>query len=197
MKSMIDKILSDINEQGKSFHTNFFSPEELRDIAKLFDNDFQAAFVGKGSNRRRDESIRGDFTKWLDPKKPPTELKSAFTFLDELMISLNRQFFLGIKEYEAHLAKYPAGSFYKKHLDRFEKDSSRSFTYIFYVHEDWNKENGGELVLYNKEGELLEKVIPSAGSLMCFLSEEFPHEVLPANKERRSLTGWMHTKIIS
>lgn len=197
MKSMIDKILFDINHYGKSFQSNFFSQEELINISKIFDEDFQPAAVGKGVNRKRDTSIRGDFTKWLDPKNPPKELNSAFTFLDELMLNLNRHFFLGLKEYEAHLAKYPAGAFYKKHSDRFEKDSSRSFTYIFYVHEAWKTENGGELVLYNKEGQQLEKITPSAGSLVCFLSEEFPHEVLPSNKERRSLTGWMHTRIIS
>lgn len=195
MNSIIEKILLDIKESGKSFCPNFFHQEDLKNISTIFDQDFQPASVGK--ERRRDESIRGDYTKWLDPKRPPVELKLAFEFLDELLIHLNRNFYFGLKEYEAHLAKYPSGTFYKKHIDRFEKDSSRMFTYIFYLHEEWNAENGGELVLYNQEGEFLEKILPLSGSLMCFLSEEFPHEVLPSNKERRSLTGWMHTKIIS
>jgi hypothetical protein len=28
------------------------------------------------------------------------------------------------------------------------------------------------------------------------MSDEFPHEVKAAQNERRSFTGWMHTKII-
>jgi SM-20-related protein len=197
MSALIEKILQDIHKQGKSYQTDFFSEKELNNISKIFDDDFVAAQIGKGSLRRRDESIRGDLTKWLDPKNPPQELKSTFEFLDELLIKLNRELFLGLKEYEAHLAKYPKGAFYKKHIDRFEKDSSRVFTYIFYLHEKWTEEDGGELVLYNKEGSILEKILPLPGSLMCFISEDFPHEVLVSHNERRSLTGWMHTKIIS
>jgi len=194
---MIEKILQDIHEHGKSFQSHFFSEEELKNISRLFVDDFVPAHIGKGNQRKRDESVRGDFTKWIDPKNPPHELKAAFEFLDELLFNLNRHFFLGVKEYEAHLAKYPRGAFYKKHLDRFEKDSSRVFTYIFYLHEEWNEACGGELVLYTKDGKELEKILPLPGSLMCFMSEDFPHEVLVSTHERRSLTGWMHTKIIS
>ena len=31
---------------------------------------------------------------------------------------------------------------------------------------------------------------PSFGSVAIFLSEEFPHEVLPATRDRYSIAGW-------
>jgi SM-20-related protein len=33
-------------------------------------------------------------------------------------------------------------------------------------------------------------VIPQLNTLVLFLSERFPHEVLPAKRVRYSLTGW-------
>jgi len=33
-------------------------------------------------------------------------------------------------------------------------------------------------------------VEPRLGTLVVFLSELFPHEVLPSNRDRLSLTGW-------
>jgi SM-20-related protein len=33
-------------------------------------------------------------------------------------------------------------------------------------------------------------VIPSLGTIVVFLSEEFPHEVLPSKSDRYSIAGW-------
>jgi SM-20-related protein len=55
---------------------------------------------------------------------------------------------------------------------------------------------GGELVIFDKDHKEITAIYPTPGTFICFLSEEFPHEVRPAKIERRSLTGWMHTKII-
>jgi SM-20-related protein len=117
-------------------------------------------------------------------------------FLDQLKKKLNESFYLGIKQFETHLAVYPPDAFYQKHKDRFEQDSSRVFTFILYLNLDWKKEWGGELLLYNEDHQLLEEIIPKPGTLVCFLPEMFPHEVLPSKRERRSFTGWMHNKLI-
>ena len=34
------------------------------------------------------------------------------------------------------------------------------------------------------------KVVPLLGTVVTFLSEDFPHEVLPANRDRFSIAGW-------
>lgn len=194
---MLDQIIQDIQAHGWSYQQNVVDKSQLGQLAPLFAENFLPAKVGKNQDRKRVEDIRGDFIKWLDPKDPPPELKPQILLLEDLRLKLNQHFFLGLKEFECHLARYPAGSFYKKHLDRFENDSSRSLSFIFYLHEEWAPEDGGELVLFNQQGEILKTILPSPGSMICFLSEDFPHEVKTCFKERRSLTGWMHTRIIT
>jgi SM-20-related protein len=34
------------------------------------------------------------------------------------------------------------------------------------------------------------RVVPLHGTVVVFLSEEFPHEVLPAHRDRHSIAGW-------
>ena len=194
---MLDQIIQDIRSQGWSYQHNVVDKPRLAGLAPLFQDDFQPAKVGKSQDRKRVEEIRGDFIKWLDPKHPPLELRPEMQLLEELKLQLNQNFYLGLKEFECHLARYPSGSFYKKHLDRFEKGSSRSLSFIFYLHEEWTPQDGGELVLYHQNNDIVKTILPEPGSMVCFLSGDFPHEVKPCFKERRSLTGWMHTRIIT
>ena len=61
------------------------------------------------------------------------------------------------------------------------------------VYRIWKAEDGGELVLYRGEEDSQGmRVSPSWGTIVVFLSEEFPHEVLPANRDRYSIAGWYH-----
>ena len=62
---------------------------------------------------------------------------------------------------------------------------------VVYLNPAWLPDEGGELVLYlNDQDQEGIKVIPSFGSIAVFLSEEFPHEVLPATRDRYSIAGW-------
>jgi SM-20-related protein len=194
---MIEQIVQEIEQHGFCYLTQVMTAADLAQIQTLFDSEFRPARVGKNDGPKRVEEIRGDWILWLDPQKAPVELISQITFLNELKNKLNQHFYLGLKDFECHLAKYPAGSFYKKHMDRFEKDSSRSVSFIFYLHQEWNEADGGELVLYDKAGEVLKTILPQPGSLVVFMSEQFPHEVKTCQRERRSLTGWMHTKLLT
>ena len=46
-------------------------------------------------------------------------------------------------------------------------------------------------MIYAEDGESeLEQVRPEYGKLVIFLSEVFPHEVRPAQRERYSIAGW-------
>jgi SM-20-related protein len=194
---VLEQIIRDIQVQGWSFQQEVVDKTTLEQLDSLFQEDFQPAKVGSQQNRQRNEEIRGDWIKWLDPLKPPQILQKEIKLLGDLQLLLNQHFYLGLREFECHLAKYPKGTFYKKHLDRFEKDSSRSFSFIFYLHQKWQNTDGGELIVYNEQNEVLSTISPEPGSMMCFLSDEFPHEVKTCHRERRSLTGWMHTKIIT
>lgn len=195
--SMIEKIVQNLEIHGFYSIPDVLSPEQLKQIAPLFDQNFTPAKVGKENGAQRVEEIRGDETLWIDPQSSPAELQPLMDLLNEIKVELNQHFFSGLKDFECHLSKYPVGSFYKKHLDRFETDSSRSISFVFYLHQNWTNKDGGELLLYNKTNEVVEMVLPNPGSMVIFLSEKFPHEVKPCNLERRSLTGWMHTKILT
>ncbi len=194
---MFDQIVQEIERQGFSTRPYLLSPQDISDANKFFLNhatEFKQALVGSKSDRKRVESIRGDFTLWLDQTDAPPEMKKIFCFLDELKTEINKKLFLGLKDYEAHLASYPAGSFYSRHNDCHSNDSTRVLSFVFYLNQTWETHDGGELILYDKKNIEILKVGPFAGTFICFLSDEFPHEVKVAHKERRSLTGWFHSK---
>ncbi len=196
---MVDQILMDIESKGYSYQPNLLNYTELQAINYFFEinkRDFKPALVGPTQNRRRLETVRGDFSFWIDPISPPEVFHKQLSFLNTLKQGINEKFYLGLKEFECHLAYYPPGAFYTKHSDRFESSSTRSLSFVFYLNERWEKEDGGELLLFNKTNELLESFTPTPGGFTCFLSEEFPHEVKSGKIERRSFTGWMHTKIL-
>lgn len=196
---MLDLIVQEIEKKGYCHMTDVLSRSELGEINSFFDqnkSDFKPAMVGPVEKKLRLESVRGDYTFWIDPLNPSMIFSKIISFLQNLKETLNSQFFLGLKEFECHLAYYPPGTFYKKHSDLFEKSSTRKLSFIFYLHQEWESHCGGELIIYNQDNSILESINPLPGSFACFLSEEFPHEVKKGNFERRSLTGWMHTKIL-
>jgi SM-20-related protein len=39
-------------------------------------------------------------------------------------------------------------------------------------------------------------VLPQAGRLVCFRSEQIEHEVLPATRPRFSITGWILDQLV-
>ncbi|MCP5336073.1 MAG: 2OG-Fe(II) oxygenase, partial [Oceanospirillaceae bacterium] len=91
---------------------------------------------------------------------------------------------------EAHFAHYNPGEFYRKHLDAFQGRSNRRVTTVVYLNDGWQSEWGGELEIFTAQDESLLKVEPQAGTLVSFLSDEFPHQVLPATQPRLSIAGW-------
>lgn len=146
------------------------------------------ASVGRGNAQLLDEGIRGDHIQWLGRGETPATDR-YLDLLDELRVALNRELFLGLEDYECHFALYPPGSFYRRHLDRFRDDDRRTVTTVFYLNDDWQAEHGGALRIELPDGEERD-VLPAAGTLVVFMSADFPHEVLPASRERLSLTGW-------
>lgn len=197
---MVDQILQELEKDGFCHLPSLLDEKQIRELNSYIEQhkpEFQAARVGSQGQRQRVESIRGDYTLWLDPSAPAEPIQPLIHHLNQLRERINARFYLGLQEYECHLAYYPPGTFYKKHLDRFEKNSSRRLSFIFYLNKEWKEEWGGELVTYDQQGKIIKMISPMPGSFVCFLSDEFPHEVRPSSHERRSLTGWMHTKIIT
>lgn len=156
---------------------------------QLPDHDFKPAGVGRGDQHATHAEIRQDSIAWIngDNKVEQQWLRWAA----ELQACLNQRLFLGLFSFESHFAHYKAGEFYKKHLDAFRGQSNRKLSLVTYLNCEWAAEDGGELRIFAEDGEnIIADVLPRAGTLVLFLSEEFPHEVLPAKRDRLSIAGW-------
>ena len=161
---------------------DFFQQKENDDV-------FQKAAIGSSGNELIINEVRGDYTFWLE-KKRDEELADLFEVLDEVKFWINRLCFLSLSDYEFHLAHYPKGSFYKKHLDQFTERNNRMISMIIYLNKDWKNGDGGELRIYPNEKEYLD-IQPLYNRCILFRSDTLEHEVLTANTNRRSVTGWM------
>lgn len=162
----------------------------LCEVQRLEASTLKPAGIGRGLQLQVNPDIRSDRICWLDD-----ELVVAAPYLDlmsELQTLLNRHLFLGLYEYECHWAHYPEGSFYRRHLDAFAGGANRRVSTALYLNPEWSVDSGGELVLYDQSG-VVERVLPQMGTLVVFLSDEFPHEVLPTRRSRYSMTGWFRT----
>ncbi len=155
---------------------------------------FHAAGVGRQDDFQVNPFVRSDRICWLQGRSGAA--REFLQWSEELRVSLNRRLFLGLFDYECHYASYAPGAFYKKHLDAFRGQSNRVLSTVVYLNPEWGAGDGGELVLYEpaqdntEQGSELVRVLPQYGTLVIFLSEEFPHEVLPARRNRYSLAGW-------
>jgi SM-20-related protein len=136
--------------------------------------------------------VRGDRIQWLETGQDAA-CDQYLTIMDGLRQALNQGLYLGLEDFESHFALYPPGAFYLKHLDRFRDNDRRTVSVVLYLNQDWQAEQGGALRLYLVGGETFD-VLPQAGSLLVFLSAQMPHEVLPATRERLSLTGWFRRR---
>ncbi|MEG1040425.1 MAG: 2OG-Fe(II) oxygenase [Pseudomonas sp.] len=156
------------------------------------EGELAPAAVGRGSAQGVREGIRGDHIQWLEPGQAQC-CDQYLELMDSLREALNRGLYLGLEDFECHFALYPPGAFYRKHLDRFRDDDRRTVSAVIYLNPDWLPEDGGQLRMSLKNGEEHD-VQPVGGCLVVFLSGDIPHEVLPANRERLSVTGWFRRR---
>lgn len=196
-RTLIDKLnlLADgLAENGLAIIDDFLSPLEVQSILQLdeFKNGllrFKKAGIGKSLDKQINEAIRGDYIHWVDRTSAQSALQSYLTKLNELILFVNQNLFLSLKDYEVHMTIYPPGAYYKRHLDQFKKDDHRKLSVICYLNENWREDEGGQLRIYSPEKDI--DFLPVAGRLVCFRSDQLEHEVLPATRPRLSLTGWI------
>lgn len=194
MVNSFDFIADNLAEHGYAIADQFLSQTEVQAINNLPEfQDSQANFkkagIGKNTGLQINEAIRGDYIQWLDRQTAPAPVKLYLERMHALIQHLNQSLYLSLKDFEVHMTVYPIGAFYKRHLDQFRKDDHRKISAILYLNDDWKEEHGGQLRMYFPAYML--EVLPTAGKLVCFRSDQIEHEVLPATRERRSLTGWV------
>lgn len=151
--------------------------------------EFKRAGVGRGKQKGLHDEIRKDSICWIEGETDVE--KEWLMWAHSLKQTLNRQLFLGLNLFESHFAHYREGEFYKKHVDAFQGQSNRKLSIVAYLNPSWEIEYGGEMLLYRpKSNEIIQRVWPEIATVVIFLSEEFPHEVMPATRDRYSIAGW-------
>ncbi|QXH51790.1 2OG-Fe(II) oxygenase [Pseudomonas fakonensis] len=195
--SLLSAIVDDLATRGWSQQTLFLPDALSRALAaecrrRYAEGELNPAGVGRGAAQEVREAIRGDQIQWLDPGEsaPCDQYLGA---MDSLRQAINQGLFLGLEDFECHFALYPPGAFYRRHLDRFRDDDRRMVSAVYYLNENWQPADGGQLRMF-LAGEQVHDVQPVAGTLVVFLSGDVPHEVLAAGRERLSLTGWFRRR---
>lgn len=186
--------LNSFMDSGFAVEDHFASQAELKSFNEEFlhlqkSGRFHRAGVGRGNNHQVYDQLRRDEVAWVEPHGIMKEK------LERVRQQLNESAFLGLWDFEGHFASYAPGGFYRKHLDRFSDSDLRTVSFVLYLNESWDSEWGGELVLHFSHGP--RKILPSPGRLVLFLSATTWHEVLPAQRERRSFTGWFRVREVN
>lgn len=193
----VSSLLAGLEEKGYAVVPNFLGRDLVSrvqaEMRALRDQEaFSRASIGRADGVRLADEVRRDWTKWLDGNSLSEAQREIWSALEGMKEELNRSLFLGLWDFEGHYAIYPPGAFYQTHLDRFKNDSKRTVSVVFFFNSDWElPRDGGGLRL---EVEPPVTVSPEAGTLVCFLSDRIPHEVLETKRERLSFAGWLRTR---
>ncbi|WP_367607762.1 2OG-Fe(II) oxygenase [Legionella sp. W05-934-2] len=178
-----------------AFIDNFLPKKQYQAICQmaqqLFDDkQFKPSGIGRTQRHHTNSAIRRDEIYWLDPSQPLFPAKIILSALDNLMHQLNESIFLSLVEFEAHLAIYQPGSYYRKHSDQFQDNDTRQISCVYYLNHDWQEQDGGQLVLFDQDDHVKIRLMPQGNRLVCFKSH-LMHEVEETKKQRASVTVWM------
>ncbi len=184
--NIVDSIVND----GYIVVKNALDTKMLSALLEMAQNKiiYKKAGISAAGDLHLDASRRRDKISWLDDDG--SDMGEFLKFSNSLRETLNRELYLGLSYYEAHFALYEEGDFYEKHLDAFKGSKNRVVTTVLYLNQEWEESNGGELIIYDKNDNIIKKVVPNAGTFVVFLSDKFPHEVLPSKVKRHSIAGW-------
>ena len=165
---------------------NALSAELLAGLRACFlESQFRPARVGREGFSI--PTVRNDEISWIDETDLRGSERQLFSVLENLRLQLNEDLFLGLVDFEAHYARYEAGHFYARHVDRFNDDSARTVSVVLYLNESWSNDDGGQLRLHTTPPI---DIKPDGGTLVCFASDKVEHEVLPSKRTRISIAAW-------
>ena len=184
----IDQMIEDLDQQGFSIIDEVYSQDYIYALVAECTshlNQFREAAIQNGVMSK----IRSDHILWIneDLAKAQQHIKT----LQNLGEELNRAFFLGIREVEAHFACYNAGEFYALHRDNPQGKNGRVISAVYYLHEDWQADWGGELRLQDKNDQW--HIIPPKPNRIALFQSDLLHEVLKAKHQRLSITAWLRS----
>lgn len=151
------------------------------------------AFIGQAQSYQQLSAIRSDNIAWLDEINPRTHEEPYLLALSELATQLNQAFYLGLSNLESHYAVYEPGAFYRKHIDQFRHNQDRKISCVYYLNQNWQEKEGGQLCLYDNDENLLQAVFP-IGNRMIFFRSDMLHEVCVTHRLRYSIASWLKNR---
>lgn len=184
----VDQILDDLDQHGFAIIDDAYSGDYVHQLIEECTsnlNRFREAAIQNGVISK----IRSDHILWLHPELHISNrhVQSLFSLGHEL----NRAFYLGIRDVEAHFACYNAGEFYALHRDNPQGKNGRMISAVYYLHEDWQDSWGGELHLQDKNN--IWHVLQPKPNRIALFQSDLLHEVLKAKHQRLSITAWLRS----
>ncbi|WP_395077283.1 2OG-Fe(II) oxygenase [Flavobacterium sp.] len=194
MENSFETLIASYIENNVGISDHFLSDELANHLKENLlslnhKNLLQTAGTGNADKLIHNTAIRNDVIYWLDKKNNNQYENEFFVQIEAFILYLNQECYAGITDYEFHYSLYETGSFYRKHLDQFQDNTSRQFSMISYLNNDWKENDGGELLIHQLNND--QKIAPTQGKTVFFKSNEIVHEVLVTNERRMSVTGWL------
>lgn len=214
LEPIAEQLTDELAAQQYAVVDDFLPPDDVMQLRQRIagleaQQQLKPAAVGSASEQQIAEAIRRDRIWWLDEGNTHPADVLFFSKLQPLVAYLNRVCFAGIRSSEFHYAQYSVGAFYRRHVDTFNPvgvlhgrqrmGGERRLSVVCYLNDaGWQAADGGQLVLYTatEDGgaEQRVEVLPLTGRMVVFDSRAVPHEVLPAQRVRYSVTGWLKTQ---
>ncbi|MEQ1553378.1 MAG: 2OG-Fe(II) oxygenase [Ferruginibacter sp.] len=189
-----DLLIDSFLDTNIGIDTNFLSYDlsnGLQENIKNLQTDGLMTYAGVGNAMVMDsnQQLRGDKIYWMDRSHDNVFEQQFLNQVESFIERLNCTCYTGINGYEFHYAIYGQGAGYKRHKDQFKNDSNRKYSLINYLNNNWLNDDGGQLLVYQNED--IQKIQPHSQTAVFFKSNELEHEVVKANRNRMSVTGWL------
>lgn len=184
----IDQVLQDLDQHGFAIIDQAYPNEYVHALVEECSSNlarFREAAIQNGVVSK----IRSDHILWIQDDLPLAQQHIQTLYM--LAQELNRAFFLGIREVEAHFACYNAGEFYALHRDNPQQKNDRMISAVYYLHPQWQENWGGELRLQDKHDQW--HILQPKPNRIALFQSDLLHEVLPAQHQRLSITAWLRS----
>lgn len=182
----VDQILDDLDQHGFTIIDDAYTSTYIRALVEecLSNlNQFRDAAIQNGVV----SNIRSDHILWINENLEYAQ--QHIQALNALAQEFNRAFYSGIQDVEAHFACYNAGEYYALHRDNPQGKNGRVISAVYYLHENWQADWGGELRLQDKNDKW--HIVQPEPNRIALFQSDLLHEVLKAKHQRLSITAWL------
>ena len=182
----VDQILDDLDQHGFTIIDDAYTSTYIHALVEecLSNlNQFRDAAIQNGVV----SNIRSDHILWINENLEYAQ--QHIQALNALAQEFNRAFYSGIQDVEAHFACYNAGEYYALHRDNPQGKNGRVISAVYYLHEDWQADWGGELRLQDKNDQW--HIVEPKPNRIALFQSDLLHEVLKAKHQRLSITAWL------